>query len=37
VAANGYGLSGTTDEKKPFKLDLTADGDDKSKGVITLN
>lgn len=36
VSATGDGLSGTTDEDKPFKLDLTADGADKSKGVITI-
>jgi hypothetical protein len=37
VVPNGNGLTGTTDEKKPFKMELTADGSDKSKGVITLN
>ncbi|WEJ97828.1 MAG: hypothetical protein P0Y59_12710 [Candidatus Sphingomonas phytovorans] len=37
VAPNGNGLTGTTDEKKPFKLELTADGADTSKGVITIN
>ena len=37
VAPSGTGLTGTTDEKKPFKMELTADGSDKSKGVITLN
>jgi len=37
VAPSGTGLTGTTDEKKPFKLDLTADGADKAKGVITIN
>ena len=37
VAPNGNGLTGTTDEKKPFKLELTADGADKSKGVITVS
>jgi len=37
LATNGTGLIGTTDEKKPFKLDLSADGGDKSKGTITIN
>ena len=37
VTADGNGLTGTTDEKKPFKLDLTADGTDKSKGTLTVN
>jgi hypothetical protein len=37
VVPNGNGLTGTTDEKKSFKMELTADGNDKSKGVITLN
>ena len=37
VTPNGNGLTGTTDDKKPFKLELTADGADKAKGVITLN
>lgn len=37
VKPDGNGLTGTTDEKKPFKLELTADGADKSKGVITVN
>lgn len=37
VVPDGNGLTGTTDEKKPFKLDLTSDGSDKSKGVITVN
>lgn len=36
VGPSANGLTGTTDEKKPFKLDLTADGTDKSKGIITL-
>jgi hypothetical protein len=37
VSPNGNGLVGTTDEKKPFKLELTADGTDKSKGTLTVN
>ena len=37
LTAKGDGLSGTTDEGKPFTLDLTPDGADKSKGVITLS
>lgn len=36
VSADGAGLSGTTDEDKPFKLDLTPGGSDKTKGVITI-
>ena len=36
LTAKGDGLTGTTDEDKPFTLDLTADGSDKSKGVITI-
>ena len=34
--AAGDGLTGKTDEGQPFKLDLTADGADKAKGVITI-
>jgi len=37
VSASGDGLVGTTNEKKPFKLDLTPDGADKSKGIITVS
>jgi len=37
VTPDGTGLTGTTDEKQPFRLELTADGSDKSKGVITVN
>lgn len=37
LSASGNGLVGTTDEKKPFKLDLTPDGADKSKGTITVS
>lgn len=36
VAADGTGLSGTTDDNEPFKLDLTAEGTETSKGVITI-
>jgi hypothetical protein len=36
LSASGNGLVGTTDEKKPFKLDLAPDGADKSKGTITV-
>lgn len=36
VKADGTGLSGTTDEKKPFTLDLTPVGSDHAKGVITI-
>jgi hypothetical protein len=37
LSASGNGLTGTTNEKKPFKLDLTPDGADKSKGTITVS
>jgi len=37
LSASGNGLVGTTNEKKPFKLDLTPDGADKSKGIITVS
>lgn len=37
LSASGNGLVGTTDDKKPFKLDLTPDGADKSKGIITVS
>jgi len=37
VSASGNGLVGTTNEKKPFKLDLAPDGSDKSKGTITVS
>ena len=37
VSVSGNGLVGTTDEKKPFRLDLTPDGADKSKGTITVS
>ena len=36
VKADGTGLSGTTDDKKPFSLDLTPVGTDRAKGVITI-
>jgi hypothetical protein len=36
VKADGTGLSGTTDEKKPFTLDLRPVGADRAKGVITI-
>jgi hypothetical protein len=32
----GNGLAGKTDEGQPFLLDLTPDGADKAKGVITI-
>jgi len=36
LSANGNGLTGKTDENKPFTLELTPDGADKSNGVITI-
>lgn len=36
VAPNGSGLSGTTDEDKPFKLDLAPEGSDKARGTILI-
>ena len=36
VSPGGDGLVGTTDENKPFALDLKADGDTRAKGTITL-
>jgi hypothetical protein len=36
VNPGGNGLVGTTDENKPFALDLTPDGSDRAKGTITL-
>lgn len=36
VKADGTGLSGTTDEKKPFTLDLRPVGADHARGVITI-
>ena len=37
LSASGNGLVGTTNEKKPFRLDLSPDGADKSKGTITVS
>ena len=37
LTAKANGLTGTTDEDKPFTLDLTPDGAGKSKGVITIS
>jgi hypothetical protein len=36
VKSDGTGISGMTDDKKPFRLDLSPDGADKAKGVITM-
>lgn len=36
VNPGGNGLVGTTDENKPFALDLSPDGQDRAKGKITL-
>lgn len=36
VEAKGDGFEGTTDEGKPFKLELSADGDQKAKGRIEV-
>ncbi|MDF0487606.1 hypothetical protein PX554_05650 [Sphingomonas sp. H39-1-10] len=36
VAPNGSGLSGTTDEGKPFRLDLAPRGADKADGTILI-
>jgi hypothetical protein len=36
LSTAGNGLSGKTDEGKPFKLDLNDDGPGKSKGVIEM-
>ena len=36
VNPGGNGLVGTTDENKPFALDLTQDGPDRAKGTITI-
>lgn len=36
LADDGTGLSGTTDEKQPFKLDLGADGTGASNGHIVI-
>lgn len=37
VTASGNGLRGTTDEKKPFALDLEPAGTGHSRGVISIN
>lgn len=36
LTAAGNGLTGTTDEGKPFRMDLTPDGNATSAGTITL-
>lgn len=36
LTAKGSALTGTTDEDKPFTLDLTPAGADKSRGIITI-
>jgi len=36
VKTDGTGLSGFTNDKKPFRLDLSPDGADKAKGIITI-
>ena len=36
IKPDGTGLSGFTDDKKPFRLDLSPDGADKAKGIITI-
>lgn len=36
ITANGNALTGTTDEKQPFRLELTPDGADKSRGTIAI-
>ena len=36
LSDKGNGLTGKTDESKPFTLDLTPDGPGKSNGVITV-
>lgn len=36
LSEKGNGLVGTTDDGKPFELDLTPDGDAKSTGTISL-
>lgn len=37
LSPSGSGLVGTTDEKKPFKLELVPEGTDKSSGTITVS
>ncbi|MES2442626.1 MAG: hypothetical protein V4574_07325 [Pseudomonadota bacterium] len=36
VSAAGNGFAGTTDDGQPVKLELEADGTDKSKGIFTV-
>lgn len=36
VTADGNGLTGTTDDHKPFRLELTPAGADHAKGTITM-
>lgn len=36
LSDKGNGLTGKTDEDKPFTLELTPDGTDKANGVITI-
>lgn len=36
LRADGDGLAGTTDDGKPFSMQLTADGDGKAKGDMTV-
>lgn len=36
VKSDGTGISGMTDDKKPFQMDLSPDGSDKAKGTITI-
>jgi len=36
VAPSGSGLAGTTEEGKPFRLDLSPDGSDKARGTILI-
>ncbi len=36
IRTDGANLVGTTDENKPFRLDLTPDGSDKAKGTILI-
>lgn len=35
--ADGNGLTGTTDDKKPFSLQLTPDGNGRAKGELTVS
>ena len=36
VSPNGSGLAGTTEEGKPFRLDLSPEGADKARGTILI-